>query len=225
MKIKKLHDWDLDFREAARLQQRLASRVKLCPLPRRVRCVAGADVAFGSNPQRVYASVVALSFPELEPLEVKSASAPLTFPYVPGLLTFREGPALLEAFARTEILPDVVIFDGQGLAHPRRLGLACHIGLWLDIPSVGCAKSRLTGTHEPPGAKKGNRKPLMDGSEQIGTVLRTKASVKPVFVSPGHLSDFESACGLVLECCTRYRLPEPTRQAHMAVDRAKKGPG
>jgi deoxyribonuclease V len=140
---------------------------------------------------------------------------------VPGLLTFREGPGILEAFRRLRQTPDVVIFDGQGLAHPRRIGLASHMGLWLGIPTVGCAKGKLVGEHAEPGPTKGARVPLTDGAERIGTVIRTRHDVKPVFVSPGHLADFNTAEEIVLRCCTRYRLPEPTRQAHIAVGRFK----
>jgi deoxyribonuclease V len=190
-------------------------------LPDRIRLIAGADMAFDKRRGLAFASVVVMSFPELAVVEQADAVVPLTFPYVPGLLSFREGPGLLAAFEKIASAPDAVIFDGQGIAHPRRLGLATHVGLWLGIPSVGCAKSRLCGEHEEPGRRKGDAVPLMDGGEQIGVVLRTRTDVKPVFVSPGHLADLESSARLVLECCPRYRLPEPTRLADAAVGRFK----
>jgi len=221
MEIKELHRWDLDYAEARRLQERLATQVRLCPLPKQVRLVAGADVAFSKKANRCFAGVVLLSFPELETIETCATAASSSFPYIPGLLSFREGEVLLKAFRRLRIRPDVVIFDGQGLAHPRRMGLASHLGLWLDIPSIGCAKSRLVGQHEMPGPQKGDYTPLRDGGEKIGEVLRTRSGVKPVFVSPGHRCDFDSARKLVLACCERYRLPEPTRLAHILVGRAK----
>lgn len=222
MEINELHRWDLDYAGARRLQGELAARVRLCSLPEQVRLVAGADVAFSKKAARCFASVVLLSFPGLETVETHTAVAPSSFPYIPGLLTFREGEVLLKAFRKLSATPDAVIFDGQGLAHPRRLGLASHLGLWLEIPTVGCAKSRLVGEHQMPGPQKGHWAPLQDGGEKIGEVLRTRTGVKPVFVSPGHRCDFEGARRLVLACCTRYRLPEPTRLAHIAVTRAKK---
>jgi len=222
MRIKKLHDWDVSPGEARRLQQELARQVALRPLPERIGLVAGADVAVSRGAGSLFAAVVLLSFPELETVEVVTARAPAAFPYVPGLLTFREGPAVIEAFRRLRGQPDAVIFDGQGLAHPRRIGLASHIGLWLGTPTVGCAKSRLTGRHLQPRVERGATALLMDGEEQIGLVLRTRAGVKPVYVSPGHLCDFEGAGRLVLDCCRGYRLPEPTRRAHLAVGEAKR---
>ncbi|MCK4283216.1 MAG: deoxyribonuclease V [Candidatus Brocadiae bacterium] len=222
MIIRDLHRWDLTPAEARRLQERLAGRVRLAPLPRRMRWVAGADMALDRAAGACFASVVVLELPEMKLVEEVAVQGALRFPYIPGLLSFREGPVLLKAFARIEHVPDVVIFDGQGLAHPRRLGLASHMGLWLGIPTVGCAKSRLTGKHDEPGQEKGRSVPLLDDGEQIGVVLRTRTRVKPVFVSPGHLTDFETSARLVLDCCTKYRLPEPTRLADIAVARAKR---
>jgi deoxyribonuclease V len=216
-----LHTWDLSPGDAVELQRRLVRRVDLRPISGNVRIVAGADMAFDKPRGLAFASVVVMSFPDLEVIEESGAAGPLAFPYVPGLLSFREGPGLLAAFDKLDSRPDAVILDGQGIAHPRRLGLAAHIGLWLGIPTIGCAKSRLCGEHREPGRRKGDATPLMDGPEQIGVVLRTRTGVKPVFVSPGHLADLEGSARLVLECCTRYRLPEPTRLAHGAVGRLK----
>jgi deoxyribonuclease V len=185
--------------------------------------VAGADMAFDKANGLAFASVVVLGLPDLTTTDSADVVCPLDFPYVPGLLSFREAPGLLAAFAKLKSVPDAVIFDGQGIAHPRRLGLAAHVGLWLGIPSVGCAKSRLCGEFVEPGRTKGDSSPLTDGEEQIGVVLRTRTDVKPVFVSPGHRADFGGAAELVLRCCTRYRLPEPTRRADAAVARLKAG--
>jgi deoxyribonuclease V len=222
MRIRDLHPWDVSIAEARRLQRELAGRVELCPLPPGPALIAGADVAFSKERGLAFASVVVLEARTMEPVERATASSGLTFPYVPGLLTFREGSALLAALRGLECAPDVVIFDGQGLAHPGRIGLASHMGLWLERPTVGCAKSRLIGEHEEPGRRKGRWTVLRHEGEQIGAVLRTRTDVRPVYVSPGHLSDFDSARELVLGCSRKYRLPEPTRRAHLAVSRFKK---
>ena len=221
MDMAKLHDWTVDPSEARRIQEALAPRVRTKAVVRSPALVAGADVSFSRERSLVFAAVLVFRFRDLEPVEQVSAQGPASFPYVPGLLTFREGPVMLAAFARLRSRPDVVIFDGQGIAHPRRLGLATHMGLWLGLPTVGCAKSRLIGRHEEPGPHRGDAAPLMDGDEQIGEVLRTRDRVRPVFVSPGHLADFASARRIVLDCGRGRRLPEPTRQAHMAVTRLK----
>lgn len=221
MKIPHLHDWELSYDRARELQEELAADVRLRPLPDDLRVVAGADVAFSRKADRCFAAVVVMEYPEGDIVESHTAVRPTAIPYIPGLLTFREGHVVLEAFRKVERRPDAVIFDGQGRAHPRRLGLASHLGLWLGLPTVGCAKSRLTGEHEEPGREKGEYAALMDEGERIGDVVRTRTDVKPVFVSPGHLSDVPTSRELVLNCCTKYKLPEPTRQAHMAVGRAK----
>lgn len=222
MDIRELHTWDVTPADARRLQAELAAKLKLRPLPEDIRLVAGADMAIGRRREAFFAAVVVQTFPGLETVEVATACVPATFPYVPGLLTFREGPALVAAFRRMKRTPDAVIFDGQGLAHRKRMGLACHMGLWLGLPTVGCAKSRLVGQHDEPGAQAGRSTPLWHREEQVGVVLRTRTDVKPVFVSPGHLADVDSSRELVLACCAGYRLPEPTRQAHLAVGRAKR---
>lgn len=222
MQIDRLHDWKVTPSEGRELQERLRRRVELRPLPGRVRLVAGADMSFSRERGVFFGAVVLLSFPELQVVEEVSARHKPTFPYVPGLLSFREGPVLLRAFEKLKRTPDVVIFDGQGQAHPRRLGLASHLGLWLKIPSIGCAKSRLIGEYRMPAEAKGRASTLRDEGQQIGVVLRTREAVKPLFVSPGHLADFETSTRLVLECCTRYRLPEPTRLADIAVGRIKR---
>ncbi len=206
------HEWAVSPTEAKALQRRLRERVRVEPLKGPVHRVAGVDVSVQGEMSR--AAVVLLSFPDLNPLEAATAERPVPFPYIPGLLAFREGPAVLDALARLEGRPDVLIFDAQGLAHPRRMGLATHLGVLLDLPSIGCAKSRLCGEHEDPPPERGAWAPLFDGEEVIGAVLRTRTGVHPVYVSVGHRVNLESAIEWVLRCCTRYRLPEPTRWAH-----------
>lgn len=177
--------------------------------------MAGIDVGIKKDMARAAAAV--LSYPALALLEVALAEAPVSFPYVPGLLTFREGPIVLAALARLQLEPDLLIFDGQGIAHPRRLGLAAHIGVLVDRPSIGCAKSRLWGKHQEPGPEKGDYALLYDDQQVIGAVVRTRTGVKPVYVSVGHRIDLPRAIEYVLGCCTRFRLPETTRLAHRAA--------
>lgn len=217
-----LHDWDVSYEEARRLQDNLADRVSLCPLPPDIQLVAGADMALSKPHEVFFAAVVLMSYPEMEIIETRLARTTAHFPYIPGLLSFREGPAVLAAMEKLETEPDAIIFDSQGIAHPRRFGLAAHLGLWLGIPSVGCAKSRLVGEHGEPGEEKGCWEPLCDEGELIGSVLRTRTAVKPLFVSPGHLCTHEDARRLVLDCAVRYKMPEPTRQAHLAAGREKR---
>lgn len=214
MRPRTLHRWNVSPAKAREIQERLRSRVRIVRLRRRVRTVAGADIAIGRRPGRVYAAIAVFSYPELELLEARTQRRGLAFPYVPGLLSFREAPAILALFRRLRTRPDVLICDGHGLAHPRRFGLASHVGVWLNMPTIGCAKSLLVGEHEPVGAERGSRTPLLLDGESLGAVLRTRAGVKPVYVSPGHLMDTVTACDIVLNCCTKYRLPEPIRAAH-----------
>ncbi|MEA3375791.1 MAG: deoxyribonuclease V [Chloroflexota bacterium] len=206
------HSWDVSPDEAKRIQRELRDQVVVEPLAEQPELVAGVDVSVNRGQAR--AAVVLLSFPELQPLEARTAERPATFPYVPGFLAFREGPVVLEAFGALRERPDVVIFDAHGRAHPRHMGLATHLGVLLDVPTVGCAKSRLCGEHTEPDENKGSWTPLWDGEEVIGAVLRTRDNVRPVFVSVGHRVDLESAVSLVLDCAPRYRLPETTRWAH-----------
>ncbi|MDQ4106401.1 MAG: deoxyribonuclease V [Actinomycetota bacterium] len=223
MKVVGLHGFDISPREARRLQEELAPRLVAAPPLDldRVRYVAGADVSTGGD--RAYATVAVLSFPDLSPVEVQGFEAPLTFPYVPGLLSFREIPSVAGALEKVETPVDAVIFDAQGLAHPRRMGLASHMGLFLDVPTVGCAKSRLVGEYEEPGAEKGSATDLVHRGEVVGRVVRTRTNVSPVYVSVGNRVDLESAVELVLACCTRYRLPETTRQAHRTANDLRRG--
>ncbi len=217
MKFESLHSWPRSVRAAISLQERLAPRVRLSPVPSGLHLLAGADVTFSRDGSEVIAGVVVWDLADQTVVEQRTARVASRFPYVPGLLSFRELPGLLAAFRRLRVVPDVVLCDGQGLAHPRRIGLACHLGLWLNRPTVGCAKSRLCGTHDEPGQRRGNLSPLRLDGQQVGVVLRTRDDVKPLFVSPGHLCDHESAVRLTLAAAIRCRLPEPTRLAHQLV--------
>lgn len=219
MHITHLHDWNLTPPDAVALQKRLAAQIVTGPPLdlARVRLVAGVDVGVRDNISQ--AAVVVLTFPGLEPVETVTAVQPTPFPYIPGLLSFREGPVLEQAFTRLQTEPDAFIFDGMGIMHPRRLGIAAHLGLWLDRPTIGCGKTYLVGTYAAPDTRRGASSAVMYRGEQIGVVLRTRDNVKPVFVSPGHRIDLESAVALTMACCTRYRLPEPIRRAHRAADR------
>jgi deoxyribonuclease V len=223
MRVEELHGFGLTPAEARGLQGELASRVEAGPGLElgSVRYVAGADVS--TEGDRAYATVAVLDFPGLSVVEVEGFEARLEFPYVPGLLAFREIPSVIGALRKIETAVDVVILDAQGLAHPRRMGLASHIGLFLDVPTVGCAKSLLVGAHEEPGLEKGSVADLVHRGEVVGRVVRTREGVSPVYVSVGNAIDLDSATALVLACCTKYRLPEPTRQAHNAANRLRRG--
>lgn len=223
MKVSVLHSFDLSPSEARGLQEELAPLVVDGPSLdlSSVRHVAGADVS--TQGDIAYATVVVLEFPGLSPVEVQGFEAPLEFPYVPGLLSFRELPSVIGALEKVDAEVDALVLDAQGLAHPRRLGLASHLGVFLDVPTVGCAKSRLIGSFEEPGKKKGSATDLVHRGEIVGRVLRTRDGVSPVYVSVGSGIDLGSSVDLVLACCTRYRLPETTRQAHNAANRLRRG--
>ncbi len=206
-------NWTLTPHEAIQAQSALAERLVREDTGEPVHTIAGIDVGI-RNKETMHAAVVVFSYPELAQLQVATAERPLSYPYVPGLLTYREAPAVLAALGELDAAPDVLMFDGQGIAHPRRMGLAAHLGVLLDVRSIGCAKSRLTGTHEEPAESKGSYALLFDGEETIGAVLRTRTRVRPVYVSIGNKMSLPSSIELVLGCSTRYRLPEPTRWAH-----------
>ena len=192
--------------------------MRIGPFTGPLRRIAGCDVSFERSLGRVFAAVVLLSWPDLEEVETAHAVRKASFPYVPGYLSFREGPVLDAAFSRLRRRPDLVVFDGQGRAHPRRFGLACHLGVLWDLPAVGCAKSRLIGMADEPGQEKGCWTPLVEGDEVLGSVVRTRDGVRPVWVSVGHRIDDAGAREIVLAATTRYRLPEPTRLAHREVN-------
>jgi deoxyribonuclease V len=220
-----LHSWDLTPGEAIEVQRRLRNLVSLQPLARPVNTIAGADISFNRFSETVYAGVVVLSLPDLRIIETAGVRSVAKFPYIPGLLSFREAPSMLEAWEKLKTKPDVLMLDGQGIAHPRRCGIACHVGVLLDWPTIGCAKSILVGRYGDLGLEAGSRSPLIDKGEQVGVALRTKNKVSPVYVSPGHLIDLDSAVDLVLRSITKYRLPEPTRQAHLLVNRLRVADG
>ena len=218
-----LHSWNLSPKQAIALQKRLASRVILKPLPEEIDLVAGADVGYSRRYDRAVAAVATYTYPGLELRELVRFQGKFSYPYVPGLLSFREIPLLLEAFERLTEEPDVVLCDGQGAAHPRRFGLASHLGLWLNLPTVGCAKTRLVGTHRKVGPMKGQYRSLWYCDERVGVVLRTRTKVKPLYVSPGHMAEVDSSRKLVERCCVKYRIPEPIRRTHLEVQREVRG--
>jgi len=214
MKSHQLHSWDVSYDEARAIQQQLRSKVisedRLGP----VHYVAGVDVGFEQSNTITRAAVAVLSFPDLILRDQALARRPTSFPYIPGLLSFREVPAVLDAFDRLSIQPDLLLCDGQGIAHPRRFGIASHIGVWVDIPAIGVAKSRLIGTHNEVPYHKGGYTRLYDHDECIGAVLRTRVNVRPLYISIGHRISLKTAIDYVMRCTTRYRLPETTRYAH-----------
>ncbi|HEX8826286.1 MAG TPA: deoxyribonuclease V [Archangium sp.] len=223
MKLEPLHGWDMTPREAVALQREL--RERLVPRPPRglkVERVAGADISMLRGEDTAYGGFVVLDAGTLEPVARASAAVKLGFPYVPGLLSFRELPVLAGAWERLEVRPDVLIFDGQGTAHPRRFGLACHGGMLFDVPSIGCAKSLLVGEHGPLGEERGAMTELFHRGEVVGMAVRTRPKVQPVYVSPGHRMDLRTAVELVLRVTTRYREPETTRHAHRLVNEVRR---
>jgi deoxyribonuclease V len=244
MQTKKLHSWDLSYSQAADLQKRLACKVQFTPLKKTPKLIAGLDCALSKDGQRIVATAVVLraqnvikglweplKLPDFELIETATASQKVTFPYIPGLLSFREAPACIAAVEKLKAEPDVFIIDGQGIAHPRRLGLAAHLGLFFDKPTIGCAKSRLTGYFEEPPLEKGAYSLLKDKDEPhlcsrgrdeaIGAVVRTRTNVKPVFTSVGNKCRLDDAIKITLDCTTKYRLPEPTRLAHQLVSKLR----
>jgi deoxyribonuclease V len=221
MNIPHLHDWNIPPDKAIALQKRLVGQVVFDrPIDiNSVKYVAGVDVSVKENIS--HAAVVVVTFPELTPVETVTASQPTPFPYIPGLLSFREGPVLEEAFGKLENEPDVFIFDGMGRAHPRRIGIATHMGLWLNKPTIGCGKTLLIGKYVEPGSEKGAFTDLIDKGERIGVTLRTREATKPVFISAGHLADLSTSIEMVMRCAPKYRLPEPIRLAHNAAGNFK----
>jgi deoxyribonuclease V len=234
MEIKKLHNWNLSYSQAIALQKQLSEKVQLIKLENQPKTIAGIDCALSKDSQRIVAAAIVLKLQTaqkslwgpvessgFEIIETTNAVEKLTFPYIPGLLSFRESPACIAAVEKLRTQPDAFLIDGQGLAHPRRLGLASHLGLFFDKPTIGCAKSRLTGTYEEPPAEKGSFSPLQDGDETIGAVVRTRTDVEPVFVSVGNKCLLEDAIKITLNCVTKYRIPEPTRLAHQFVSKLR----
>jgi deoxyribonuclease V len=217
MKIKHLHDWDLEPKEAIALQKQLAVQlIDNTPLDiAAIQTIAGVDVSVKNGISQ--AAVVVCNYPNLEPIEIVRAQQPTNYPYIPGLLTFREGSVLVSAFQKLEHEPDVFVFDGMGQIHPRKIGIAAHMGLWLDKPTIGCGKTHFIGEYAEPDSEKGAYSNLIYYGEQLGVVLRTRANVKPVYISVGHRTDLQSAIQLILSVSPKYRLPQPIRLAHNAA--------
>jgi deoxyribonuclease V len=234
MQIKNLHTWDLSYSQAIALQKQLAQQVQQTELKNKPKTIAGLDCALSPDKQRIVAAAIVLAIPnvtsglwapleqpEFELIETATASQKLTFPYIPGLLSFRESPVCLAAVEKLKKEPDAFMIDGQGIAHPRRFGIAAHLGLFFDKPTIGCAKSRLTGSFEEPAAEKGAYSPLNDRDDIIGAVVRTRSNIEPVFVSVGNKCQLGDAIEITLAWTTKYRIPEPTRLAHQLVSKLK----
>ena len=218
-----LHPWNLTPAAAVELQKSLRGRVNLQLPDGPIHTVAGADISFNKFEETIYAGIVVVELGSMRTVEQVGIISQTRFPYVSGLLSFREAPAVLEAWALLKNEPDVVMFDGQGIAHPRRLGIASHVGLWLEKPTLGCAKSVLVGRYEEPAPERGARSPLVDKGETVGAALRTKDRVQPIFVSAGHRMDLETAVDFTLRGGGGYRQPEPTRRAHLLVNALRRG--
>lgn len=219
MHIRKLHSWDVTPEKAKEIQLQLASTISTKNNLASVQLIAGADISAPDKQKRARAAVVVLSYPKLDLVDIKIIEKEMAYPYIPGLLSFREAPLILEAYRSLQNNPNLLFVDGQGIAHPRRMGLASHLGLLLNKPTIGCAKSRLCGTHDTPHKERGAYTYLIDQGEIIGAVLRTKQGVSPLYISIGHMIDLNSAIQWVLNCCKLNRLPEPTRLAHIAVSK------
>jgi deoxyribonuclease V len=221
MNIPLLHPWKVSPAEAIQIQEKLRKKLRFQAPRTRLKTIAAGDVAYARGDDMTYAAFLLFTYPDLTLLESASAKGHASFPYIPGLLTFREAPVLLKAYSRLKARPDLILIDGQGIAHPRFMGIAAHIGLILNLPTIGCAKSRLIGTHEELAPDRGKVVPLLVGDRTAGMVLRTREGVKPVYVSPGHKMDMETSVKVVLSLCRGYRIPEPLRQAHIFVSKLR----
>ena len=221
MKITQLHNWNITIEKARAIQLELNEKILLQKLTAPIRLIAGADVSYSKKVDMCFAAVTVFQFPEMKVVEQTNSTGLLSFPYVSGYLTFREAPILLSAFEKVENAPDLVLFDGQGIAHPRRMGLAAHLGIILDLPSVGCAKSLLVGKFKNPREERGSWTELIYQNTQIGAVVRTRDGVKPVFVSPGFKITIEEAVEWILKTCSGYRIPEPIRTSHLEVNQLR----
>jgi deoxyribonuclease V len=217
MNMAELHGWRVSVAQAREIQLKLASQVSRVDRTGTPRYIAGVDISVNRAKDEATGAVVVLSYPALELVEVSTVKGKTEFPYVPGLLSFREAPLILPAYEQLSNKPDLILVDGQGIAHPRRIGIASHLGILLDKPTIGCAKSRLCGEFEMPGDSPGSYSELLDRAEVIGAVVRTRKAVKPLFISIGHKVDLPGAISWVLRCCRGYRLPEPSRLAHLAA--------
>jgi deoxyribonuclease V len=214
VEVRALHSWNVGVEEAQSIQERLRSRIVLRPLDRSPRLIAGGDASYDDRRNLSWSAIVVLDLGDFRIVETATASCNLSFPYVPGLFAFREAPSLLQAWKALRTRPDVLLIDGHGTAHPLRFGLASHLGLWLNLPTIGCAKTPLAGEFRMPGPDRGDRAPIINNGARVGLALRTRERVKPLFVSPGHLIDIRDSARVVLACCRRYRQPEPLREAN-----------
>ena len=219
MKWADLHSWEVSPEEALQIQLRLRNKMSLNNGFDKIERIAGADVGYLKD--MAIGGVVIMDFPGLEVVEKTFSYSPIKFPYLPGLLAFREGPPLLRAFKKIKSKLDLILFDGQGIAHPRRMGIATHLGLFLGRPTIGCAKSRLSGKYTSVGEEKGDYALLKEGEEVLGAVLRTRRRVKPIFISPGHKIDLPNSIEIVLKCTDKYKLPVPVREAHLFVNQIR----
>lgn len=217
MEVHNLHGWQVSIPQALNIQRELAARVSRISEVGEPRFIAGVDISVNRAQGMATGAAVVMDYPALKMVEVKTVNEKLAFPYIPGLLSFRESPLVLAACEKLTVTPDLILVDGQGLAHPRRLGLASHLGLLLDTPTIGCAKSRLCGRHEAPASEPGSSAELVADGELIGAVLRTKTDARPLYISIGHKVDLDTAVQWVLACCRGYRIPEPLRFAHLAA--------
>ena len=212
--MKSLHSWNVSVEEAIQIQENLRGRIILKTNFSRMRTIGGGDVAYSKKRNLFFGAIVILSWPQMETLDIARAHGKVSFPYIPGLFSFREGPILIKTFQRLKIKPDVMLYDGKGIAHPRGFGLASHMGLWFNLPSIGCAKTPLLNQFTSPGSLKGSFELIRRGGKEVGVALRTKNHVKPLFVSPGHRIDLLTSIQIVLKSCQGFRIPEPLRQAH-----------
>jgi len=218
MDIPDLHPWNVTYEEAVRIQNSLKDKLVLKKIDTKIKYIAGLDVSYAKGANIVWAGVVVFDFPSLVKIEERWSQKKVSFPYIPGLLSFREIPALIDALRKIEVEPDLIFCDGQGIAHPRGLGIASHLGVILHKPTIGCAKSRLVGEFNPVGESRGDYVYLRYKNRVIGAVVRTRAGVKPIFISPGYGIMLKDCIRFVLETCSTYRIPEPTRQAHLLVN-------
>jgi deoxyribonuclease V len=217
--MKPLHAWNVSVEEAIQIQEALRDRIILKKTFSEVRTIGGGDAAYSKNGKLLFAAIVVLSFPEMEIIDAATAGGKILFPYIPGLLSFREGPILIKAFQKLRLKPDMMIYDGQGIAHPRGMGLASHMGLWLDLPSIGCAKTPLLDEFVFPGPLKGSSKWVRREGRKVGAVLRTRDNIKPLFISPGHRINLSTSNQFILNSCKGFRFPEPLRKAHQLAER------
>jgi deoxyribonuclease V len=221
--MKTLHSWIVTVEEAIKIQEILKDRVIVRNGFSKLKTIGGGDVAYSQESNRLLGAIVVLSFSKMETLDIATAYGKISFPYIPGFLSFREAPILIKTFQKLKIKPDLMIYDGQGIAHPRRFGLASHLGLWLDLPSIGCAKTPLLDGFNPPPPSTGSFELIQREGEQVGAVLRTKDKTKPLFVSPGHRIDVLTSIQIILTACQGFRIPEPLRRAHQISQEMMRG--